>query len=73
MLLVAFKMHGFKQHKTDFPYIFFEEIFQELTSGSVTLLSFCSHIIVRVQATGGPHNQFIVRVQATGGLTTNLL
>jgi len=30
-LLVAFKMHGFKQLKTAFPYIFYENIFQALT------------------------------------------
>jgi len=30
-LLVAFKMHGFKQQKTVFPYIFMKKNFQELT------------------------------------------
>jgi len=43
--------NGFSLH-------FYEEIFQEL--------SFCSRIIVRVQAIENPHNHFIVRVRTCG-------
>ena len=55
-------VHGFKQQKTAFLYIFYEEIFHQ----ELNLLSFCSHINVRVQAIEDPHNQFIVRVRTCG-------
>ena len=64
VVLVAFKMQGFKQQKTAFHCMFMKKLSKSF--GLLVLLSFYSHVIVRVQAIEDHRNRFIVRVQTCG-------